>query len=384
MFVEESKKAISQGMTIEGLKCILECTVCLYIPTSTPVHRCNNGHIVCHVCRPKLLKETCPVCRIKLGNLRCLTSEKIISDMPIDCSFLNQGCMVKLPKEPMKLHERGCSFSMINCSDIVVTCELKVPLLQLSNHIMKEHHDLSKYIDDEMFVGMVVELQQGVRGEKSKIWTWRINNELQKSCHFTKRGCNVKRPKVCLSQHERECDKSILNCSTLVHGCDEKTSLLKLRIHLQTTHREIFDLQNGLRLSGIESFDKYKWTWDWKPLKSLFFNGQMFFPTSFRLNNNVHFWVYILQIDEVAKAYGCEITLSGMESEDKIVFKGQCVHSVFDSRESVINEKVHFSTSLLSIDSVARSSPTNYGKELRYTFELFKVPKCFKNERLFK
>ena len=73
----ECKNVVSpQEMTIEGLKCILECTVCLTTPTSPPVHRCNNGHIICHVCRPQLTKEKCPVCRIQLGNLRCLTTEK--------------------------------------------------------------------------------------------------------------------------------------------------------------------------------------------------------------------------------------------------------------------------------------------------------------------
>ena len=73
-----------------------------------------------------------------------------------------------------------------------------------------------------------------------------------------------------------------------------------------------------------------------------------------------------------------------MEREDKIQFKGQCVHSVFDSKELVINEKVHFSTSLSSIDSVTGSSLTTYRKQLRYSFELFKVPKSFQTECLLK
>ena len=62
---------------IEGLKNILECPVCLVPPTSTPIYRCYNGHILCNACRSKA--NFCPekFCRIAFGNLRCLTSEKI-------------------------------------------------------------------------------------------------------------------------------------------------------------------------------------------------------------------------------------------------------------------------------------------------------------------
>ena len=66
-------------ISIEGLKNILECPVCLSPPTSTPIYRCDNGHILCSVCRSKV--KICPECRIELGNLRCLTSEKIVTAM---------------------------------------------------------------------------------------------------------------------------------------------------------------------------------------------------------------------------------------------------------------------------------------------------------------
>ena len=143
-----------QEMTIEGLKCILECTVCLITPNSPPVHRCNNGHIICNICRPQLTKEKCPVCRIELGSLRCLTTEKIISDMPIDCRFKEQGCMLKLPKDPMKKHELMCSFSMVNCSEIIVTCRVNVPLLQLISHFKKDHGDFLEFMNERVLPSM--------------------------------------------------------------------------------------------------------------------------------------------------------------------------------------------------------------------------------------
>ena len=67
------------AISIEGLKHILECPVCLAPPTSTPIFRCDNGHILCNECRSQV--KICPECRISLGNLRCLTSEKIVMAM---------------------------------------------------------------------------------------------------------------------------------------------------------------------------------------------------------------------------------------------------------------------------------------------------------------
>ena len=376
MFSVKGNSTISQGTTIEGLKCILECTVCLYPPTSAPVHRCDNGHIICHVCRPKLSKEKCPVCRIQLGSLRCLTSEKIISDMPIDCQFRYRGCTSQLPREPMRFHEMTCSYSMVNCSDIVVTCEIKVPLLQLSHHIMKDHPDLSKYINEEMFDGMVAELQQGVRGEKSKSWKWKVTNTLEKPCHYKTRGCNVVLPKNLLKQHETDCDKSIIRCSTLIDGCEASMALSNLQNHLKNVHGELLDVYHCKTFSGIERKvnlgDESYWRWDWKPLKAMFFNGQMFILTSLKDKNNVHFWVYILETDEVAKRYGCEITLKTICGKQEILFKGHCVHSIFHQKDSVVKNRVHLSISIHAFESLEWFNSISQ-KNLQYSFKLNKT-----------
>ena len=66
-------------ISLEGLKNILECPVCLVPPKCTPIYRCDNGHILCNDCRSKV--KLCPECRVTLGNLRCLTSEKIVTAM---------------------------------------------------------------------------------------------------------------------------------------------------------------------------------------------------------------------------------------------------------------------------------------------------------------
>ena len=71
---DQKSKATSLKVTIGGH---LECPVCLDVPNTSPVFQCDNGHLICCKCHPML--TTCPVCRIRLGYSRNLTSEKLIA-----------------------------------------------------------------------------------------------------------------------------------------------------------------------------------------------------------------------------------------------------------------------------------------------------------------
>ena len=371
----------SHKMTLDGIICILECTVCLSAPTETPVYRCDNGHIICHVCRTRLLKDKCPVCRIELGNLRCLTSEKIISDLPINCQFQNQGCKIKLPKEPLRLHEVECVCSMVNCSDIVVTCAMKVPLLKLSHHIMTTHDAVSRYVNEEMLVGMNIQLQYDIRGQMSKIWKWNVYNNITRACRFASFGCDVVNPIYSLKYHEIVCDKSMVKCSRIIQGCPHVIPLLGVLHHLKNNHNDVLELLDGDILCRLELqntvVDKYQWSWDWKAPKLLMFNGNAFFLKVFVLQNNVNFWVYIIESDEVAERYGSEITLKHPRfCEEEIRFKGMCVHSIFCSKDAVVKNRIHLSISFSAIDSLARCDITKRcmeACEIWYSFRVYKM-----------
>ena len=55
-----------------------ECNVCLEVPKSSPIFQCQEGHIFCNVCHPKL-RQQCPVCgKGNLGNIKCLIAQKIL------------------------------------------------------------------------------------------------------------------------------------------------------------------------------------------------------------------------------------------------------------------------------------------------------------------
>ena len=58
---------------------LLECNVCLEVPSSNPIFQCRNGHLYCKECHPKL--HECPLCRQgrgQLGNVKCLIAQKIL------------------------------------------------------------------------------------------------------------------------------------------------------------------------------------------------------------------------------------------------------------------------------------------------------------------
>ena len=45
-------------------KDLLECPICSETIDSVPIYQCQNGHVVCKNCHPKL--KTCPICRVDI------------------------------------------------------------------------------------------------------------------------------------------------------------------------------------------------------------------------------------------------------------------------------------------------------------------------------
>lgn len=46
----------------------LECPICCQTPRNPPIFECENGHLICCVCRPKM-NDKCPQVRIEIGLL---------------------------------------------------------------------------------------------------------------------------------------------------------------------------------------------------------------------------------------------------------------------------------------------------------------------------
>ena len=215
----------------------------------------------------------------------------------------------------------------------------------------------------------------------SKIWKWNVYNDITRACRFASLGCDVVNPNHSLKYHEIVCDKSMAKCSRIVQGCPHETPLLGLLDHLKYKHNDVLELLDGDTLCGLESqsmvADKYQWSWDWKATKLLIFNGNAFFLKAFVLKNDVKFWVHIIESDEVAERYGSEITLKHPRfCEEEIRFKGMCVHSIFCSKDAVVENRIHLSISFSAIDSLARHAITNRCNEaceIWYSFKVYKT-----------
>ena len=133
------------SISLNALKIILECPVCLTLFNTTPIFRCDNGHLVCKDCRVKV--EKCPECRILLGYSRCLTSERIVSSAmshTLPCRFADRGCKGKFNREKLKVHEVECTNSLVKCSMTVETCNENIPLLKVWEHMKSKHWERFK------------------------------------------------------------------------------------------------------------------------------------------------------------------------------------------------------------------------------------------------
>ena len=69
----------------EYFKDLIECPVCFETIDFIPIYQCQNGHVVCKNCYPKLKK--CPICRqIHDGPIRNLKLEEMVEKLQLSLS----------------------------------------------------------------------------------------------------------------------------------------------------------------------------------------------------------------------------------------------------------------------------------------------------------
>ena len=121
----------------EDIREDLQCPVCFKIPRTTPIFQCEEGHILCNTCHPRL--HDCPVCRRPLRNTRCRAIEKIISKLPLRCINFNEGC-----DEPQALpdkiieHEKECNYRSVKC--VFKRCNDQVVVSKFLEHVTTGKH----------------------------------------------------------------------------------------------------------------------------------------------------------------------------------------------------------------------------------------------------
>lgn len=101
------------GPGASDLFALFECPVC-FDYALPPITQCQNGHLVCQACRPKI--SCCPTCRVPIqNNIRNLQMEKLASTIQFPCKFSSSGCGALLNCTEKTDHEEGCEFKPYSC-----------------------------------------------------------------------------------------------------------------------------------------------------------------------------------------------------------------------------------------------------------------------------
>jgi len=124
--VDDLKRKLN---VVDLLKDRIECPVCMEIPRKGPVLVCSNGHLVCITCK----QETCPSCRVRMGNGRSLLAETILENIDHECEF--DDCDDCFPVDKIEEHSKVCSHRYVSCP--YGGCELKIGLSKLIDHLNK-------------------------------------------------------------------------------------------------------------------------------------------------------------------------------------------------------------------------------------------------------
>ena len=134
---------------LDDVRRVVECPICLTAPTSSPIYRCSNGHLVCNMCRPNLRNNQCPTCKVPIRYDRCLISEKLIESLPVPCKFEVFGCNVETKREKLNDHETKCLLRTIQCPVFNSECNSNVQVSMIFDHFKTAHgrHNINDQIE---------------------------------------------------------------------------------------------------------------------------------------------------------------------------------------------------------------------------------------------
>ncbi|CAN8323452.1 unnamed protein product [Cochlearia groenlandica] len=115
------KRAIEEETRLGTLSLdVLDCLICRQ-PLTIPIFQlfcfvfhCENGHICCSCCCPKL-NNKCPLCAYPIDNKRCRAMENVLESIIVPCRYANLGCTEKVSYVRETNHEKYCKFSLCAC-----------------------------------------------------------------------------------------------------------------------------------------------------------------------------------------------------------------------------------------------------------------------------
>ncbi|CAN8271944.1 unnamed protein product [Cochlearia groenlandica] len=143
---------------------ILDCPIC-FKPLTIPIFQCDNGHLACSSCCPKLSNK-CPTCGSYVGNNRCRPMEIVIESVFNPCKNAKFGCTetISYGKEATEAHEKECGFSQCKCP--ALNCEYTGSYDNIYSHFVDCYHHghISESVSFEC--GGYVDVQMNVATDK--------------------------------------------------------------------------------------------------------------------------------------------------------------------------------------------------------------------------
>ncbi|CAH2079675.1 unnamed protein product [Thlaspi arvense] len=92
---------------------VLDCPIC-FEAFKIPIFQCDNGHLACSSCCPKLSGK-CPACSFPIGNNRCRAMESVLESVLVPCPNAKFGCNKNVSYGKVSTHEQEFAFSQCSC-----------------------------------------------------------------------------------------------------------------------------------------------------------------------------------------------------------------------------------------------------------------------------
>ncbi|OXA49445.1 putative E3 ubiquitin-protein ligase sinah [Folsomia candida] len=151
VFGSDQFRAHKQTAPPPNLLDALECTICLDTPVS-PIHECDNGHIVCGVCAERMTE--CGMCKTKLQISKLAERLSRQLDLKTACSNATSGCLTKVSAAEVRTHQVKCCYRDVICEDQRwPPCDkVSIPFRDFVNHLQTIHQiELEEIITGKMF-----------------------------------------------------------------------------------------------------------------------------------------------------------------------------------------------------------------------------------------
>ena len=117
------------SIDLKSLLNFFKCFTCKFNPTRHPTWQCENGHLLCEVCR--LDYNFCFKCNTDDIQTRSLIVQKIVGLISKPCRFVVSGCNATIKE--LNHHERDCKHRNIRC--LFPDCDSNVSVNKLIEHL---------------------------------------------------------------------------------------------------------------------------------------------------------------------------------------------------------------------------------------------------------